>query len=118
MTAHDFLFRDNINRSDKDMKTFIAFSIIFLTATMAFATPFLVSDPQSGVTSYQLTGWSETNVTAQADGSLRMDVGSAVQGTTYNLTVAACNIWGCSTTVPFVLQKQLPSAPSQLRLVP
>ncbi len=99
------------------MKTLL--SIIFvLIATTVFATPFLVSDPQSGVTSYQLTGWSETNVVAQADGSLRMDVGSAVQGTTYNLTIAACNIWGCSTTVPFVLQKQLPSAPSQLRLVP
>ena len=100
------------------MKTFIAFIIIFLTATTVFATPFLISDPQAGVTSYQITGWPETNVTAQADGSLRMDVGSAVQGTTYNLTIAACNVWGCSTTVPFVLQKQLPSAPSQLRLVP
>jgi len=85
---------------------------------LAYASPFLICDPQSGVTSYQITGWSETNVTAQADGSLRMDVADAVQGTTYNLTIAACNVWGCSTTVPFVLQKQLPSAPSQLRLVP
>lgn len=99
------------------MKTLL--SIIFvLFATVAFATPFLVSDPQSGVTSYQLTGWPETTVTAQADGSLRMDVGSAVQGTTYNLTVAACNVWGCSSTVPFGFGKQLPNAPSQLRLVP
>jgi len=100
------------------MKLLLAISIILLTATVTFATPFLVSDPQSGVTSYQITGWSETNVTAQADGSLRMDVGSAVQGTTYNLTIAACNVWGCSVTVPFVLQKQLPVVPSQLRLVP
>jgi len=92
--------------------------LFILIASLASASPFLVSDPNAGATSYQLTGWSETNVTAQADGSLRMDVGSAVQGTTYNLTIAACNVWGCSTTVPFVLQKQLPSAPSQLRLVP
>ena len=99
------------------MKTLLSIALI-LIATTVFATPYLVCDPQSGVTSYQLTGWSETTVTAQADGSLRMDVGSAVQGTTYNLTVAACNIWGCSTTVPFVLQKQLPVVPSQLRLVP
>ena len=100
------------------MKTFIAFSIIFLTATMALATPFLISDPQSGVTSYQITGWSETNVTAQADGSLRMDVGSAVQGTTYNMTVAACNIWGCSVTVPFdLVRPSPPSVPSGTRLV-
>ena len=98
------------------MKTLLSIIFVLIAATV-FASPFLVSDPQSGVTSYQITGWSETNVTAQADGSLRMDVGSAVQGTTYNLTVAACNIRGCSTTVPFVLQKQLPSAPSQLRLV-
>ena len=98
------------------MKTLLSIALI-LIATTVFATPFLVSDPQSGVTSYQITGWSETNVVAQADGSLRMDVGSAVQGTTYNLTIAACNVWGCSTTVPFAFGKQLPNAPSQLRLV-
>lgn len=99
------------------MKTLLSIALI-LIATTVFATPYLVCDPQSGVTSYQLTGWSETTVTAQADGSLRMDVADAVQGTTYNLTIAACNVWGCSTTVPFVLQKQLPVVPSQLRLVP
>jgi hypothetical protein len=99
------------------MKTLLSIALI-LIATTVFASPFLVSDPQSGVTSYQLTGWSETNVVAQADGSLRMDVGSAVQGTTYNLTIAACNVWGCSVTVPFAFGKQLPVAPSQLRLVP
>jgi hypothetical protein len=77
------------------MKTLLSIALI-LIATTVFASPFLVSDPQSGVTSYQLTGWSETNVVAQADGSLRMDVGSASVGTT-NLTVAACRadaLWG------------------------
>ena len=99
------------------MKTLL--SIIFiLFAVTAFASPFLISDPNPGATSYQLTGWSETTVTAQADGSLRMDVGSAVQGTTYNLTIAACNVWGCSVTVPFAFGKQLPVAVNQLRLVP
>jgi uncharacterized protein (UPF0276 family) len=99
------------------MKTLLSIALI-LIATTVFASPFLVSDPQSGVTSYHLTGWSETTVTAQADGSLRMDVGSAVQGTTYNLTIAACNVWGCSVTVPFAFGKQLPSVPTQLKLVP
>ena len=99
------------------MKTLLSIFFV-LIATVALASPFLVSDPQTGVTRYQLTGWGVTSVDAQADGSLRMDVAEAVQGTTYNLTIAACNVWGCSTTVPFVLQKQLPSAPSQLRLVP
>ena len=60
------------------MKTLLSIALI-LIATTVFASPFLVSDPQSGVTSYQLTGWSETTVTAQADGSLRMDVADAVQ---------------------------------------
>jgi hypothetical protein len=99
------------------MKALLSIALI-LIATTVFASPFLVSDPQSGVTSYQITGWSETNVTAQADGSLRMDVADAVQGTTYNLTIAACNVWGCSVTVPFAFGKQLPNAPSQLKLVP
>jgi ribosomal protein S18 acetylase RimI-like enzyme len=100
------------------MKTLLSIALI-LIATTVFATPFLVSDPQSGVTSYQLTGWSETNVVAQADGSLRMDVGSAVQGTTYNLTIAACNVWGCSTTVPFdLVRRAVPSVPSGTALVP
>lgn len=92
--------------------------LFILLAVTVYASPFLACDPQEGVTYYQLTGWPETTVTAQADGSLRMDVGSAVQGTTYNLTIAACNVWRCSTTVPFAFGKHLPSAPSQLRLVP
>jgi hypothetical protein len=98
------------------MKTLLSIALIFI-ATTVFATPFLVSDPQSGVTRYELTGWTSSTVTAQADGSLRMDVADAVQGTTYNLTIAACNVWGCSSTVPFAFGKQLPVAPSQLRLV-
>lgn len=99
------------------MKTLLSIALIFI-ATTVFATPFLVSDPQTGVTSYQLTGWSETTVTAQADGSLRMDVGSAVQGTTYNLTIAACNVWGCSSTVPFAFVRTSPaSIPQAIRLL-
>lgn len=97
------------------MKLLLSIALI-LIATTVFATPFLVSDPQSGVTSYQITGWSETNVTAQADGRLRMDVGSAVEGTTYALTVSSCNVWGCSVTVPFAFGKQLPSAVVGIRL--
>ena len=85
---------------------------------LAYASPFLICDPQVGVERYEITGWTPSTITAQADGSLRMDVASAVTGTTYTMAIAACNVWGCSTTVPFVLQKQLPSAPSQLRLVP
>jgi len=39
------------------MKTLL--SIIFiLFAVTAFASPFLISDPNPGATSYQLTGWT------------------------------------------------------------
>ena len=96
------------------MKTLLSIALI-LIATTVFATPFLVCDapdPSEGITHYKLTGWSLT----QTPAPLHMDVESAVVGTT-NLTVAACNIWGCSVTVPFAFGKQLPNAPSQLRLV-
>jgi hypothetical protein len=102
------------------MKTLLSIALI-LIATTVFATPFLESNPPptgETRTHYVITGWSETTVTAQADGSLRMNVGSAVQGTTYNLTIAACNVWGCSSTVPFAFGKQLPVVPTQLKLVP
>jgi hypothetical protein len=103
------------------MKTLL--SIIFvLIATTVFATPFLVCDapdPSEGITHYKLTGWSIDTTPAP----LHMDVASASVGTT-NITVAACRadaVWGeqCSIYVPFALTRPgVPSAPSQLRLVP
>lgn len=83
---------------------------------VVFASPFLVCDPQVGVATYELTGWTPTIIPAQSDGSLRMDVASAVVGTTA-LTVKACNVWGCSTTVPFdLVRPAVINAPSGLRL--
>jgi hypothetical protein len=48
---------------------------------------------------------------------IMIDIATAQVGTT-SLTLRACNIGGCSSTVPFGFGKQLPSVPSQLRLVP
>ena len=53
---------------------------------------------------------------AQADGSLKYDLASVPNGT-YTLTVAACNMWGFSSTAPFSFSKQIPSAPAGLRIV-
>ena len=104
------------------------FKKIVLTATIlaaftllivfkANAAPFLVTDPQSGVVGYEITGLGEpVTFVAQADGSLKYDLASVNNGT-YTLTVAACNMWGCSSTAPFSFSKQVPSAPAGLRIV-
>jgi hypothetical protein len=105
------------------MKTFIAVLAMVLVASTVFGSPFLVCDPQAGVTSYQLTGWTPTTVTAESNGSLRMDVASAVVGNT-SLTIKACKndaIWGtqCSSATPFsFLRPSAPSVPSGTVLAP
>lgn len=96
---------------------FFALCIIFFAVT-AQATPFLVSDPQSGVTSYQFTGDSFfATKTAEADGSLRYDLAGIPIGN-HNINVTACNLWGCSSITPFGFSATIPAVPSNLRLVP
>jgi len=87
-------------------------------ASPVFASPFLVCDPQTGVTSYQLTGpsWVPTApVPGQADGSIKLDVTTASVGAN-SLTVKACitdPLWGvlCSDAVPFVFTR--PASPAK-----
>jgi len=87
-------------------------------ASSVFASPFLVCDPQTGVTSYQLTGpsWVPTApVPGQADGSIKLDVATASVGAN-SLTVKACitdPLWGvlCSDAVPFVFTR--PASPAK-----
>lgn len=106
------------------MKTLLSIIFIFI-ATVAYSAPFLVCDPQSGVTEYELTGpsWVPTIIPAQPDGSIKMDVANALPGDT-NLTFKACGnnpIWGrsCSATVPFTFNRPaLPLAPKLPRLAP
>jgi hypothetical protein len=99
------------------MKRIPLIAAICLLSTTSFAAPFLVTDPQSGVVGYEITGLGEpVSYIAQPDGSLKYDLASVDSGT-YTLTVAACNMWGCSSTAPFVFTKQLPSAPVGLRLL-
>jgi len=99
---------------------------VLLYAPISFAAPFLVCDPQTGVTSYQLTGpvWVPTAlVPAQADGSIKLDVATANVGAN-SLTVKACKtdpIWGvmCSDAVPFqFVRPSSPSLPTSLSLQP
>jgi hypothetical protein len=98
------------------MKQTLTIAAILLLSTTAFAAPFLVTDPQSGVVGYEITGLGEpVSYIAQPDGSLKYDLASVDSGT-YTLTVAACNVWGCSSTVPFVFNKAIPAAPAGLRI--
>ena len=92
-----------------------AFTLLIVAKSNA--APFLVCDPQSGVVGYEITGLGDKiTFIAQQDGSLRYDLAS-IQSGTYNVQVAACNVWGCSSTVPFVFTKQLPTAPVGVRLL-
>lgn len=111
------------------MKKLFAFFLIVLTAlllsSLATAAPFMVCDPQAGVTFYKLTGpaWLPTNVPAQPDGSLRVDVATAIVGVN-NTTVQACRTtseWPevCSAAVPFVFTRPAaPSSPAGIKLSP
>ena len=100
------------------MKKLLAIIAILLFATSAWSAPFLVCDPQAGVVGYEIIGLaSPVSFVAQPDGSLRYDLSSIGNGT-YTLTVAACNMWGCSAATaadPFT--KAVPSAPAGLRIV-
>ena len=96
--------------------------VLFIPA-LVFADPFLECDPQTGVTSYTITGpeWVPASVPAQPDGSIKMDVAAAANGSN-PLTVSACNddpIWGqvCSDSVPFdCIRPVPPSTPENIKL--
>ena len=104
------------------MKRLILWLAVILIAVLvgvsiSYASPFLVCDPQTGVTDYKLTGpaWVPVSVPAQPDGSIRMDVSGATVGSN-SLTVAACKqdaTWGelCSSFVPFVFTRPSAAAP-------
>lgn len=106
------------------MKKILIIAFI-LFATSAMASPFLVSDPATGVTLYKITGpgWTPSACSMEPDGSLKADVALAPVGTT-QLTVVACNedpVWGesCSDPVPFsFIRPAVPVIPVNIRLIP
>ena len=105
------------------MKKLLIIGMI-LFATNAMASPFLVSDPASGVTFYKITGlpWIDV-VPAQADGSLKTDIALSPLGVN-NVKVSACisdPTWGeaCSADVNFTYTRPAPPAmTSNIRLLP
>jgi hypothetical protein len=108
------------------MKKFILIGLLLLVPMVVSAAPFLVCDPQAGVTLYKMTGpsWVPLTITAQADGSIKMDVASAVIGVT-SVTAAACITdasWPderCSVPVPFSFTRPAnPVTPKNIKLAP
>ena len=105
------------------MKKILVIGMI-LFATSVLASPFLVSDPATGVTLYKVTGpgWVPPSCTVAPDGSLSADLSASPIGTT-QLTVVACNndpVWGesCSDPVPFSYTRPAPPAiTSNIRLI-
>lgn len=99
--------------------------LFVLIPSLGWGAPFLVCDPQAGVTTYKLTGpaWVPATVPAQPDGSIKMDVSAATVGENA-LQVAACAIdpvWGevCSDNSPFSFTRPTtPALPATLRLTP
>ena len=93
-------------------------SFLFIAIT-AFASPFLVCDPQTNVTHYIITGDINTTVPAVnlGDGTFRLeyDLAGITEGT-FNLEVKAKNVWGQSTPVPFDFVKALPAVPVAIRI--
>jgi len=88
---------------------------MLLFSPMSHADPFLVCDPQAGVTHYEITGDITDTVTAEPDGSIKRDMAGTADGT-YNIDVKACNLWGCSDPSPFGFSKSQCGAPAGIGL--
>lgn len=102
--------------SSKSAVAIVAMVIAIGTTQIAMANPFLVCDPQSGVESYLVReAGVETEVLAQADGSIKMDLASVTIGS-HTYEVAAKNIWGVSPYVPFSFSRTVPIGPAGLQL--
>ena len=103
---------------------FLALVIVF-SAFNVWAAPFVVSDTYPTTTTQPtyfnvvMDGGAAVQSAPQVmgDNSVRLhyDVGAVTTGT-HSMTVAACNEWGCSSTVPFSFTKGVPALPSGIKL--
>ena len=91
--------------------------LMVLVPVMAFASPFIVSDAQQGISHYMviIDGGVVTEVPAQADGSLKVDVATVSTGQ-HNITIRACSWWECSEPVPFVFTRAGIAVPTGIGL--
>lgn len=97
----------------------LALTILFcMVATVAFANPFLVSDKQAGVTSYQITGApSWLPVPVVADGTMRIDLGTYFEGS-WAIKVKACAGVYCGPEADYTLTCPAPLTAPVLKIEP
>ena len=109
------------------MKYLFIIVAIILMASISWAAPFVVCDP------YPTTVIQPTFFNVIMDGGapiqslpevvtgnavrLHYDLAALSTGA-HTMTVAACNEWGCSSTVPFPFTKAVPTVPSGTKLSP
>jgi hypothetical protein len=88
-------------------------AIVLFYFADAFCSPFLISDSQDNVGWYEILGLGVdgdhlTPATSGDQGYLRHDLAGSEVDTTYNINVKACNVWGCSNSVPFSFTPENP----------
>ena len=104
-------------------RLFLTGLIFFLSCTVALAGPFLVCSPVSSdtVSHYNVKVDGSAAITVPAFGNpdgtvmIHYDLAGFSNGN-HNLEVAAANIWGESTYVPFDFTKAVPSGPQNFQL--
>ncbi len=87
--------------------------ILFLTVGVAYADPWLVSDPNSGADKYilEVDGTEIAEAICESDGSLRHDM-AAYAGGDHTVRAKAGNIWGWSIySDPFNFNADSPGVP-------
>ncbi len=109
------------------MKTILSLLLtllLFCLVSISYASPYLICDPYPTTvvqpTYFELTidGGAAIQSVPQttADGKrLYYDLASVTTGS-HNMTIKACNEWGCSSSVPFSLTKAVPVAPANIKL--
>ena len=91
--------------------------LVMLFATAAYAGPYLVCDPQSGVLTYDVYADGTLIVAdhpAEPDGSLRYELTAPMPSVTFS--AIAKNVWGASEMSDPYTSPSLAGQPSNLRL--
>ncbi len=109
----------------KKLSIFLVAVALFVIPGLSEAAPFVICDEyttsMSQPTSFSVTmdGGTAVSSTPQtlANGSVRLhyDLAGLAAGN-HNMTVSACNVWGCSSATPFAFTKSVPGQPANIGL--
>lgn len=103
----------------KILMILIGVLFILVAATEGYCDkPYLVCDPDLGVTDYQVVDNLALPVTSipTADGSLAYDLSGIPDGL-HTINVQACNLWGCSEPSGITFTKAVPGKSINVKIV-